>query len=82
MAIACKAIGIDRDTFSTIFTLSRNARPKAAARVLKETREALDFFDKADREATLRVLRRWQRNPDYLAAIRQLDLETGAHGHC
>ncbi len=79
LAIASVAAGIDRDAFSTLFTLSRKARPQGAADVDAETRNVLALYDSTPPEAATGVLRKWQRNPDYLKAIHDLKAGTGAH---
>ena len=79
LAIASVAAGIDRGAFSTLFTLSRKARPQGTADIDAETRNVLALYDSTPREAATQVLRKWQRNPDYLKAIRDLKAETGAH---
>jgi uncharacterized protein (DUF2336 family) len=79
LAIASVAAGIDRDTFSTLFTLSRKARPQGATDVDAEIRNVLALYDSTPAEDATRVLRKWHRNPDYLKAIRDLKAETGGH---
>jgi uncharacterized protein (DUF2336 family) len=79
LAIACVAAGIDRAAFSTLFTLSRKARSRSAADVDAELRDVLALYDSTPKQAATRVLRTWQRDPDYLKAIRDLKAETGAH---
>jgi uncharacterized protein (DUF2336 family) len=79
LAIASVAAGIDRDTFSTLFTLSRKARPQGGTDAEAESRNVLALYDSTPPEAATQVLRKWRRNPDYLKAIRDLKAETGGH---
>jgi len=79
LAIASVAAGVDRDTFSTLFTLSRKARPQGATDIDAETRNVLALYDSTPPEAATRVLHAWRRNPDYLKAIQDLKAETGGH---
>jgi len=79
LAIASVAAGIDRGTFSTLFTSSRRARPQGAPDVDAEIRNALALYDSTTPESATRVLRKWQRNPDYQKAIRDLKAETCGH---
>ena len=79
LAIASVAVGIDRDAFSTLFTLSRKARPQGAADIDAETTNVLALYDATPVEGATGVLRKWQRNPDYLKAIRDLKAEIGTH---
>jgi uncharacterized protein (DUF2336 family) len=79
LAIAGVAAGIDREAFSTLFTLSRKARPQGGADVDAETRNVLALFDSTSPEAAKRVLHEWRCNPDYLKAIRDLKAEVCKH---
>ena len=79
MAIACKAVGIDQENFSLIFSLSRKVRPGSAKPLQEQTKEAEEFYDRISEAAARGVLRHWRRDTDYLAAIRQLEL-TSRHG--
>ena len=79
LAIACKAVGIDRENFSLIFSLSRKVRPGSAKSLQEQAEEAKGFYDSVSKIAAEGVLRHWRRNTDYLAAIRQLELTSG-HG--
>lgn len=73
LAIACRAVAIDKPVFASIFLLSRQARPGDKQVDPAELVKVLEFFDGIDAKAAGRMLRRWQRDPDYLNAIRLLD---------
>lgn len=73
LAIACRAVAIEKPVFASIFLLSRQARPGDKQVDPAELRTVLDFFDRIEPKAASRVLRRWQRDPEYLNAIRLLD---------
>lgn len=79
LAIASKAVGIDRENFALIFSLSRKVRPGSAKPLQEQTEEAKEFYDRISEIAARGVLRHWRRDTDYLAAIRQLELTSG-HG--
>jgi uncharacterized protein (DUF2336 family) len=79
LAIASKAVGIDKENFSLIFSLSRKVRPGSAKPLQQQTKEATEFYDSISEVASRGVLRHWRRDADYLAAIRQLEL-TSRHG--
>jgi hypothetical protein len=72
LAIACRAINVDKDRFAAIFALSRKARPEGAQPKENSTERALGFYDQIDPEAAARILDRWRRNPDYLDLLRQV----------
>ena len=74
LAIACKAIGITRVTFAEIFTLTRKARSEGDAVRKKDIDRVLSLYSDMTQDAASSVLRQWQRNTDYLAAIRQMEL--------
>lgn len=74
LAIACKAVGIDKENFSSIFSLSRKARSGSDTTLKRDSRKALAFFDRITEDAAKEVVRRWQRDVDYLAAIRELEV--------
>ncbi len=72
MAIACVAIGAGPETFHSLFVLTRRARI-GDGRVKPKDRVRLnDLMEKTSREDAQVVVRKWRRNPDYLAAIREL----------
>ena len=74
LAIACKAVGIDKENFSSIFALSRKARPGSDTTLKRDSRKVLAFYDRISEDAAKKVVRRWQRDVDYLAAIRELEV--------
>lgn len=73
LAVACKAVGIDRATFETLFTLSRSARPQLGNSQQDHIRQAVDVFESIGRKDAERVVHRWQLNPDFTAAINELE---------
>ncbi len=74
LAIACKGIGLDRKTFTQIFTLSRAARPQRGD-IKAETERAAAIFSRLSHTQAERFLHRWRLDPDFAAAIHAL--ETG-----
>lgn len=74
LAITCKALAMSQKDFLTVFAYSRRADPKGMQNFVREKRQAQDFFAKLTDDAAMSVLRNWQRDKDYLAAIRQLDI--------
>jgi len=75
LAIACKALDVDEEDFREIFTLSRNARPGEGGAIKGELKQVLNLYARMTKEAAAKVLRAWQRDMEYLAAIRQLELD-------
>ncbi len=74
LAVACKAVGIGRSEFSTLFVLSRRARPGIDPPTYQELNAVIDFYDRVDPAAGEAVLQRWRRDPGYLDGIRRIEL--------
>jgi len=74
LAIACKSIGLDKMIFSSIFSLSRKARPNLRKTLQRDLRRSLGLYDQMSQEAAYKVLRLWQRDTEYLTAIRELEV--------
>jgi uncharacterized protein (DUF2336 family) len=72
LAIACRALKVDKAVFGSIFVLSRKARPGSHKVADGETTRALQFYEDIDPEAASLILDRWRRNPDYLDLLRQV----------
>ncbi len=75
LAIVCRAIGIDRDTFATIHQLttaglSKRSEPSRAGR-----HTLMALFNRIKPGEAQRVISRWRLDPEYVAAIESL---TGA----
>lgn len=73
LAIACRAIGINKPEFAIILRLSRKARPGDWQNGHDQVKAVLDFYDKLDEAGARKLLRRWQRDPEFLDAIRRLE---------
>lgn len=76
LAIACKGVGVEKSDFSTIFALSRRANPSSVNDFSEEIRKILKFYDLLKPEDAAIVLKRWQRDSNYLAAIRELEINS------
>lgn len=76
LAVACKGMGLDRRAFCSLLDLSRKARPSAAP----QDGSALALFDATPRKAAAGVLKKWQRQSDYVPAVDDLKLKAGLHG--
>jgi uncharacterized protein (DUF2336 family) len=72
LAIACKAIGVDPATYASLHALSRKARHEPVADSAEIAR-ATSFYVRLDRQASATMLRRWQREHDYLRAVWEVD---------
>ncbi len=80
LAVACRALGIDKKAFAVIVFLCRQCGPHGALGAAvddpRAVAQVIDYFDQMEPGAAQVRLRRWRRNPDYVAAIE--DLETQA----
>jgi|GEM_PF-69434 len=73
LAIACRAMGIEKPIFASIFLLSRKARPGDQMVDPMELSRVLAFFEDLEVEAAQKVMKRWRLDPNYLEA--QLKIE-------
>ena len=73
LVIACKAIGLDKSTFVSIFMWFRQGRIGHKEVEEEELSRCLSFFDQTSIVAARAILRRWRRDPDYLNALRLLE---------
>jgi len=76
LAIACKAMGMAKPDFGSIFLLSRSARPGDQSVDPDEVNKAMNFYDRLNFETALKVVSRWRLDPDYLYAIKQVDADS------
>ena len=80
LAIACKSAGLGKAIFSSVFTLTRKARPGTDKATRRDIRQVLNLYDHMTEDSAQHVVRRWQRSVGYLAAIRELEVTTVGHG--
>lgn len=73
LAIACKGIGLDKATFISIFIRFRQGRLGDKEVESEELSRALSFYSQTKPDAAQALMRRWQRDPDYLNALRQIE---------
>jgi len=72
LAIACKAIGMTKPDFGSLFLLSRSARPGDKSVDPKEVTRVMTFFDRIQGDTAKKVVSRWKLDPNYLFAIKQV----------
>lgn len=73
LAIACKAIGLDKHTFVSIFLRFRQGRLGDKRVEQDELSRALNFYGRTAPETAKALVRRWRRDPDYLNALRLVE---------
>jgi uncharacterized protein (DUF2336 family) len=72
LVVACKAIDMPKDDFATLFRLTRKARRGKQIIPATELTRMLNLYDRVTTEAAQSVLGRWQRDSEYLNAVRIL----------
>ena len=73
LAILCKALGIDKPTFTSIFLLSRVGRRDEQIVDPGELASVLKLYDQAASQAAHGVVARWRSDPDYIAAVDRIE---------
>lgn len=73
LAIACKGCGIDKSTFASIYVLTRKARGRDSVNHLADMAGILGLFDRIKEDAASMLLKKWQRDPNFLRAIWQIE---------
>jgi uncharacterized protein (DUF2336 family) len=66
LAVICRAVGIDKPGFVSIFLLSRGARPGEQVVHPRELSYALAAFDRLSISLAQDLLQRWKLDPSYL----------------
>lgn len=74
LAIACLALGASKQDFATLFLLSRSAGSGGQKTSPGHLARATRIFDNAKREDAKHVLRSWQRDPGFQAAVQNLEM--------
>lgn len=73
LAVACRAIGIDRAAFVTVFRLTRKATGRSDEEMDQVgLRRLTKFYDRTSREAAEVVVQSWRQDKDYTAALAHL----------
>jgi uncharacterized protein (DUF2336 family) len=72
LAIACLALGVSKQDFATLFLLSRCAGSGGQKTSPGNLSRVTRLFDSTKREDAQHVLRTWQRDPGFQAAVEDL----------
>jgi len=73
LAICCRALEIGRSHFSILYLLTRKGQAGATAAAPRDIAKVMAYFDRVEIAGARKVLRQWQRNPDYLEAIEEVE---------
>ena len=73
LASVCKAVGLEKHTFLTIFMHFRQGRLGDKQVEAEEISRASCFYEQVETDAARAFVRRMRRDPDYLNALRLVD---------
>lgn len=80
LAIACLALGVSKQDFATLFLLTRSAGSAGRRTSPADLSRATRLYDQASRQDAEHVLRSWQRNEDFQAAVEDLEIAKAKRG--
>ena len=72
LTVACKAMGMDRAIFASIFLLTRRTVEGGGAKAPSVVADMLRVYDKLPQDKARKTLSFWQRDIDYVAARSQV----------
>lgn len=75
LAIACKALSLDRKEFAAVILLTR--RPGATAAATEVLSRIAELYDSLTARNAFLALRYWQEDDDYLQAVEEIRQEAG-----
>ena len=78
LAIVCRATGMEKSCFASIFLLSRQVRPGSKETDAAVLGRVLDLYERIEPEAASAILKRWRRDPQYLDVLRQIEEASAA----
>lgn len=73
LAIACRAMRIEAPLFASIYLFSRKARPSDPPPMRGEVKRILDLYEQIPHSGADRLLKKWQRDQDFLRAVWQIE---------
>ena len=73
LAMACRAAGLDKHTFASIFLKVRQGRLGDKQVDPDEVKNAVDFFGQLTQAPAQKVVNRWRKDPDYLNTLRLIE---------
>jgi len=73
MAVVARAIGMNRSEFTSVYLLLAQSRSGGKPYDVKILKKILELYDSVKKDHALTALRYWRRDPDYQAALSELD---------
>jgi len=74
LCVACRSLGLSDYEFQRIFSLSQNARRDPVIKKEENIAKAVKFYRQVKKDVAAEVVARWQRDANYLSALRDLNL--------
>jgi uncharacterized protein (DUF2336 family) len=74
LAVQCRAVDLAKADFIALYAIARKSRPVDVDRLREESQRLGQFYSTITSDAARAVVVRWRRNPEYLAALRALDM--------
>lgn len=71
LAITCKAAGIGKVIFASIFALTRTKQNADEEALRKETRQCLAIYNRTSRDKAMETVQRWQANNAAMSALKR-----------
>ena len=73
LAMACKAGGFSAEMFTSLYRLTRNASTGLEPIDEQEMVRLTDFYDCMRAASVQALVKRWNRDPDFLHALSQMN---------
>jgi len=80
LAVLCHAIGLTESEFMTVYKIARKARPIEHDQMDQNCAHLAQLYGGLTADVSLSTIAHWRRNPEYLAAVRTIELADGYFG--
>jgi len=80
LAVLCHAIGLTETEFLTVYKIARKARPVERDQIEQNCAHLAQLYGGLTADVSLATIAHWRRNPEYLAAVRTIELADGYFG--
>lgn len=74
LAVLCHSIGLTKSEFISVYEIARKARPFNSGQMKENCIRLGELYSQLSKDASLATVAHWRRNPDYLAALRTIEL--------
>jgi hypothetical protein len=80
LAILCRFVELPKAEFLEIFSIAQKCRPVNGERLATDCQRLSVFFDGLAMDAVRKVVLRWRRDTNYLAALREVEVSGSIDG--